>query len=145
LFPFETWVSMLMECSLSISIFNGRNSHFQKNKTVMLNYETHVNAIRIVQKLEGWASSTMFSFKCECQNSTSYLSVFSNGRDIHVSKSIPTLLKCRETCILWKDTINLEATVSCILFLFENWVSMWQEYTLSVSVFKWKKHSLYGT
>jgi hypothetical protein len=70
-----------------------------------------------------------------CRRNTPYLPACSSGRNIHFRKNNLIQVNWRLCVSLGRKPFMLEAGVCCTLFPYENWVSMWKECSLSVSVF----------
>jgi hypothetical protein len=108
--------------------------------------ETQFFPGRIPCELDDGMSQTTSPLRTDiaCKRNATYLSPFSHGANIHFMGSD---LYCwiEETHVSPRRMpSNLEAAVTYILFPFEDWISWWKEYSLSVKVFKWEKHSLWG-
>jgi hypothetical protein len=82
-----------------------------------------------------------------CDRNPAHMSGFPSVRYIHLMENSPMKLNCRNSCISWKNTIYIRSTCVLPMFLYENWVSKCNEYSL-LSAFKsggnshFKKNSL---
>jgi hypothetical protein len=144
LFPYENWVSMESNNALLSAYSRGRIFTLCKIDRFSWIDETHISLGTMPFVLEAGLSST--EFPCEkCiswHKEYSLSSATSSWSNIHFMKKNLFSWIGEMAVPLWRKPSMLEAGVCCTLFPQDNWVSLWQEYTLSVIIFKREKHPL---
>jgi hypothetical protein len=146
-FPFRTELAGERNIPCQSMFPSGRNIHFKENNSVMLNQR---------DTCKSWKNSM------EVRSLRNLNNVCLWELDVNFKRILPTYqcFQVGKSFALWKiglycwirDTgvspgwisCMREDGVSCALFPFAYWVSMWKEYFLSVRVVKWEKHFFYG-
>jgi hypothetical protein len=109
MFPLENWVSFSKEYSLYAIVFLWeKHSFVGKWSQSCWMEETYVSAGIIAWMLEAWECFTMISFKTKCEGpkNTIYIQHFQGGKcPVFYKKSV--LLKVRDLCISWNNTIKV--------------------------------------
>jgi hypothetical protein len=132
---------MWKEYNLSIRVFKWEKHSFMLNRPIMVNgRETCISWMNTIF-VRTWSvlhNTLCWEWRRHLKGIPHICQSFQEGQIFTLAKI--GLYWCIEETLVSARRMQckFEATVSYTLFPLENWVRMWNEYSLSVSVFKWE-------